>query len=131
MLRRVLDKNPTPQFDVVANLEFVRETVAIHDFDHSPFVALGSDRPEAARAAAESFARVPGPRHFLTLESALLINYATNACHGLKIAFAKEIGALCGAAGADPVEVMNFRFASYTSRLGLLNCRQVMFSPVR
>jgi GDP-mannose 6-dehydrogenase len=105
MLRRVLDRHHAP-FDVVTNPEFLRETAAIHDFDRPPFLVFGSDRPEAARAAAEIFTGVPGPRHFLGLESALLVKYASNAFHGLKIAFANEIGSLCDAAGANPIEVM-------------------------
>lgn len=106
MLRRVLDRHRAAPFDVVANPEFLRETVAIKDFDRPPFLVFGSDRQEAARAAAEIFATVPGPRHFLALDSALLVKYASNAFHGLKIAFANEMGSLCTAAGANPVEVM-------------------------
>ncbi len=106
MLRRVLDRHRAAPFDVVANPEFLRETAAIQDFDRPPFLVFGSDRPEAARAAAEIFASVPGPRHFLALESALLVKYASNAFHGLKIAFANEMGSLCDAAGANPIEVM-------------------------
>lgn len=106
MLRRVLDRHRAASFDVVANPEFLRETAAIQDFDRPPFLVFGSDRPEAARAAAEIFANVPGPRHFLSLESALLVKYASNAFHGMKIAFANEMGSLCAAAGASPIEVM-------------------------
>jgi GDP-mannose 6-dehydrogenase len=106
MLRRILDRHRAASFDVVANPEFLRETAAIRDFDHPPFLVFGSDRPEAAAAAAEIFAKVPGPRHFLALESALLVKYASNAFHGLKIAFANEMGSLCAAAGASPIEVM-------------------------
>jgi GDP-mannose 6-dehydrogenase len=106
MLRRVLDRHRTGAFAVVANPEFLRETAAIQDFDHPPFLVFGSDRLDAANAAAEIFANVPGSRHFLELESALLVKYASNAFHGLKIAFANEIGSLCAAAGASPIEVM-------------------------
>ncbi len=106
MLRRVLERHRTAPFEVVANPEFLRETAAIQDFDHPPFLVFGSDRPEAARTAAEIFAGVPGPRHFLALESALLVKYASNAFHGLKIAFANEMRSLCDAAGANPIEVM-------------------------
>jgi GDP-mannose 6-dehydrogenase len=106
-LRRVLDKYITARFSVVANPEFLRETAAIRDFGQPPFLIFGSDRMEAARAAAEIFARVPGPRHFVSLESALLVKYACNAFHGMKIAFANEIASLCDAAGASPLDVMN------------------------
>jgi GDP-mannose 6-dehydrogenase len=106
MLRRVLDKHLTTEFDVVANPEFLRETAAIRDFDRPPFLVFGSDRPEAAHAAAEIFASVPGPRHFLSLESALLVKYASNAFHGMKVSFANEIASLCDAAGASGLDVM-------------------------
>src|SRR4029453_8116225 len=92
--------------------------------DPPPFLAFGSDRPEAARAAAESFAGVPGPRHFLALESALPVKYASNAFHGMKIAFANEMGSLCAAAGASPIEVMKV-FCEDTS----LNISQAYLRP--
>jgi GDP-mannose 6-dehydrogenase len=106
MLRRVLDRHRTARFDVVANPEFLRETTAILDFDRPPFLVFGGDRPEAVRAAAAIFEAVPGPRHFLGLESALLVKYASNAFHGMKIAFANEVASLCDVAGANPLEVM-------------------------
>ncbi len=106
MLRRVLDRYPAGKIDVVANPEFLRETVAIQDFDRPPFLIFGSDRPAPANAAAEIFSSVPGPRHFLSLESALLVKYASNAFHAMKIAFANEMGSLCEASGASPLDVM-------------------------
>jgi GDP-mannose 6-dehydrogenase len=106
MLRRIIDKYSTAHFDVVANPEFLRETTAIRDFDRPPFLVFGSDRPEAAHAASEIFASVPGPRHFLSLESALFVKYASNAFHGMKISFVNEIGALCHTAGASVIDVM-------------------------
>src|SRR5262245_44020424 len=106
MLRRIIDKHSKSRFDVVANPEFLRETSAIRDFDRPPFLVFGSDRPEAADAASEIFASVPGPRHFLSLESALFVKYASNAFHGMKISFVNEIGALCHSAGADVTDVM-------------------------
>ncbi len=36
----------------------------------------------------------------------MLVKYASNAFHGMKIAFANEVGSLCEAAGASPLEVM-------------------------
>jgi GDP-mannose 6-dehydrogenase len=106
MLRRIIDKHSTAHFDVVANPEFLRETTAIRDFDRPPFLVFGSDRPEAAHAASEIFRSVPGPRHFLSLESALFVKYASNAFHGMKISFVNEIAALCHPAGANVIDVM-------------------------
>jgi GDP-mannose 6-dehydrogenase len=107
MLRRVLDRHREAPFEVVVNPEFLRETAAIRDFDHPPFMVFGSDQQRASRAAAAIFDSVPGTRHFLTLESALLVKYASNAFHGMKIAFANEIASLCDAADANATEVMN------------------------
>ena len=107
VLRRILERYSPAQLNVVANPEFLRETAAIHDFDNPPFLIFGSDRPESARAAAEIFESVPGPRHFVSLECALLVKYVSNAFHGMKIAFANEVAALCEVAGAHPLDVMN------------------------
>jgi GDP-mannose 6-dehydrogenase len=106
VLRRVLERHRAAPLNVVVNPEFLRETAAIQDFDRPPFLVFGGDHQEAAHAASEIFARVPGPRYFLSLESALLLKYASNAFHGMKIAFANQIASLCEATGASPLDVM-------------------------
>src|SRR5262249_1080932 len=46
------------------------------------------------------------PIYKVSLETAILVKYAANAFHGLKIAFANEIGQLAEESGADPIDVM-------------------------
>ncbi|MCC6129679.1 MAG: UDP-glucose/GDP-mannose dehydrogenase family protein [Acidobacteria bacterium] len=104
-LRQIIASSP-PKLKFVVNPEFLRETTAIHDFEHPPFVLLGGDDPDVVATAAQLFAGIDAPAYKVDIETALLVKYASNAYHALKIAFANEIGAIAEAAGADPLAVM-------------------------
>jgi GDP-mannose 6-dehydrogenase len=92
---------------LAANPEFLRETTAIHDFEHPPFILVGGDDPQAVRTAALLYAGINAPLHTLDLETALLVKYASNAYHALKIAFANEMATIAEAVGAEPSAVMS------------------------
>jgi GDP-mannose 6-dehydrogenase len=91
---------------VCVNPEFLREGTSLHDFYHPPFTLIGSDDAGAARAVAELYASVPAPVHIVETKAAEIVKYACNAFHGLKVAFANEIGNICRASGIDGREVM-------------------------
>jgi GDP-mannose 6-dehydrogenase len=92
---------------LVANPEFLRETTAIADFEKPPFILIGGDNDEAVAKTAALYAGIDAPVHKVSLESALLVKYASNAFHALKIAFANEIATVARAMGADPRNVMS------------------------
>ena len=89
------------------NPEFLREGTAIEDFEHPPFTLLGveDERIEATLRALYEF--IPAPIFVLSPKESLLVKYASNAYHALKIAFANEIGALCEQSGIDGQKVMS------------------------
>lgn len=91
---------------VVAHPEFLREGSAVQDFfEPSLLVIGGSDRAAMARVA-DLYRPLGVKPSLVSLGTAEMIKYASNAFHAVKISFANEIGALCGQVGVDGHEVM-------------------------
>ena len=95
-----------PHVTLCNNPEFLRETTAIHDYDHPPFVLVGAAEPAQADDVLAMYERVQAERFVTDTRTAALVKYACNAFHALKIDFANEIGTLARAFGADGLEVM-------------------------
>jgi GDP-mannose 6-dehydrogenase len=102
-----LPQNVKQSVRLVANPEFLRETTAIADFDKPPFIIVGGDDEEAMAQVASIYKGIDAPVHMVSLESALLVKYASNAYHAIKIAFANEMSTVAHALGADPRSVMS------------------------
>jgi GDP-mannose 6-dehydrogenase len=108
-LRELIDSVPAAgrqKLRVVANPEFLRETTAIADFERPPMIIIGGDDPAGVEVVASLYQSVDAPVHKMPLEPALLVKYASNAYHALKIAFANEIAQVATSLGADPRQVM-------------------------
>jgi GDP-mannose 6-dehydrogenase len=96
----------TPPLRFASNPEFMREGSSIRDFDHPPFVLVGSEQAEAADALRDLYAGVDAQLVETTVRTAEMIKYVCNAYHALKVCFANEIADLCDALGSDAQEVM-------------------------
>jgi GDP-mannose 6-dehydrogenase len=90
-----------------ANPEFLREGTAIRDFEEPPFTLLGVDDPGAEFVLRSLYSDLETPLFVLPPREALLVKYASNAFHALKVVFANEIGALCRETGIDANAVMS------------------------
>jgi GDP-mannose 6-dehydrogenase len=90
-----------------ANPEFLREGTAIHDFEKPPFTLLGVDDPDAELTLRSLYSDLEAPLFVLPPREALLVKYASNTFHALKVVFANEIGALCRETGIDANSVMS------------------------
>lgn len=101
---RVAKADPSADFDVVSNPEFLREGRAVQDFFHPDRVVLGVASPRA-RETMEGVYRalnlISVPFVVCGLETAELIKYASNAFLAVKIGFINEMANLADAAGAD------------------------------
>lgn len=95
-----------PDLRLVSNPEFMREGSSIRDFDHPPFVLIGTDDADSAATMRELYLSVDAPVIETSIRTAEMIKYVCNAFHALKVCFANEIGDLCEGLGADPQEVM-------------------------
>ncbi|RLQ20377.1 nucleotide sugar dehydrogenase [Seongchinamella sediminis] len=104
-VRRVLSKvNPTADFDVASNPEFLREGSAISDFMRPDRVVIGVESERAEQLLRELYRPlnlIEAPILATSLESAELIKYAANAFLATKVSFINEISQLCEKTGAD------------------------------
>jgi UDPglucose 6-dehydrogenase len=102
--RIIRETNPTADFDVASNPEFLREGAAIADFMRPDRVVLGVESLRAEKLLRELYRPlnlIEAPILVTGLESAELIKYASNAFLATKISFINEISMLCEVAGAD------------------------------
>jgi GDP-mannose 6-dehydrogenase len=91
---------------VVANPEFLREGVAVKDFQRPSLLVAGGSEETAVARVAGIYAALPVEPRLVSLRTAEMIKYACNAFHAVKISFANEVGALSAALGVNGAEVM-------------------------
>jgi GDP-mannose 6-dehydrogenase len=105
--RRIFASTAPGLVELCANPEFLREGTAILDFEEPPFTILGTDTAAAEDMLRSLYADQTAPIFVLKPREALMVKYASNAFHALKVAFANEIAAVCQPAGVDADAVMN------------------------
>jgi GDP-mannose 6-dehydrogenase len=88
--------------------EFLREGSGVADFYNPPMTLVGAVDPESF-AVAEALLGVEGaPRVRVDPDVAVMVKYASNAYHALKVAFANEVDELCDRHGVDGRAVMEW-----------------------
>jgi UDPglucose 6-dehydrogenase len=112
----VIEALGRPDTAVVSNPEFLREGSAVHDWLHPDRVVIGSDDTTAAGKLAALYEPLGAPVIITDPASAETIKYACNAFLAAKVSFVNAIANLCGAVGADAVDVI--RGMSYDRRIG-------------
>ena len=108
--RRLKLANPSGDYAVCSNPEFLREGSAIQDFTHPDRVLVGLDDARARDVMERLYKPLSirnAPVVFVSRESAELAKYAANAFLAMKISFINEIADLCEEVGADVHEVAN------------------------
>jgi GDP-mannose 6-dehydrogenase len=86
--------------------EFLREGTSVEDFRNPPFTLLGADDARTIERLRELFAFLDAPVEELSMGEAVMVKYASNAYHALKVAFANEVGSICAQEGLDGIRVM-------------------------
>ena len=106
--RIVRKANPSADFDVVSNPEFLREGAAISDFMRPNRVVVGAETDRAR----DLLRRIYRPLYLLEtpilmtgLETSELIKYASNAFLAVKISYINQMADLCERVGADVQDV--------------------------
>jgi len=102
--RIVSQANPSADFDVASNPEFLREGAAINDFLRPDRVVIGVASPraeEVLRTIYQPLYLIETPFVITSIETAELIKYASNAFLATKISFINEMANLCEEIGAD------------------------------
>jgi UDPglucose 6-dehydrogenase len=106
--RIILSKNPSLEFAVVSNPEFLREGAAISDFKRPDRIVVGSDEEwarDVMRAIYRPLFLNESPILFTSRRSSELTKYAGNAFLATKIMFINEMADLCEKLGADVQDV--------------------------
>ncbi|MEM9611011.1 MAG: nucleotide sugar dehydrogenase [Actinomycetota bacterium] len=94
-------------FGVCVNPEFLREGSSVKDFNDPPKTVIGQIDDKSGEVIASLYEGLPGPVHRVPIKVAELAKYADNCFHAVKVTFANEIGAVCGALGLDSHQVMD------------------------
>lgn len=106
--RIIREVNPTADFGVVSNPEFLREGAAIDDFKRPDRVVIGSDDPRSLAVMRDIYRPLyinRSPVIEMSRRAAELTKYAGNAFLATKITFINEMADLCEKVGADVQDV--------------------------
>ena len=95
------------EIHICNNPEFLRESVALRDYDAPPFVVAGASSAKAGEEVLSLYQGIEAEKIVTDTYTAALLKYACNAYHAAKIGFANEIGALARSFGADGQQVMD------------------------
>ena len=106
--RIIREENPTADFAVVSNPEFLREGAAIEDFKRPDRIVVGLSDERARPVMTEVYRPLylnQSPLLFTTRRTSELIKYAANAFLAMKITFINEMADLCEKVGANIQDV--------------------------
>ena len=116
-------KQPTVDFDVISNPEFLKEGSAIKDFMEPDRVVIGINGThdlarlkERVTELYSSLVRANRPLIFTTIESSELTKYASNAMLATRISFMNELSHLAEKVGADIKEIS--KAMGFDTRIG-------------
>jgi len=103
-------------FDVVSNPEFLREGSAVHDFMEPDRIVIGANSNRARDIMLKIYEPLDYPKITVSVESAEMIKYASNAFLATKISFINEIANICERVDADVEDVA--RGMGFDKRIG-------------
>lgn len=96
--------NTSQDVDVVANPEFLREGLAVHDFMYPDRIVVGCSSKRAQKVMRElykDFVQQDEQLIFMDIRSAEMTKYAANSFLAMKVTFMNEIANLCEQVGAN------------------------------
>lgn len=99
-------KKAGKDFGVVMNPEFLRESTSVEDFYNPPVTVIGELDTKSGDKIQEMYHFLSAPFERTDVKTAEMMKYANNSFHGLKVAFANEIGAISKSLGIDSHRVM-------------------------
>jgi GDP-mannose 6-dehydrogenase len=93
-------------FGVCVNPEFMREGQAIYDFYNPERIVIGATDKYSGDLVEKSYRGINTLVVRVDIKTAEIIKYVDNVFHGMKVAFANEVGTVCRKLGIDGREVM-------------------------
>jgi GDP-mannose 6-dehydrogenase len=94
-------------FGVCFNPEFLREGSSIYDFHYPPYTIIGTRDQQAYKIASSIYQSINAPIYMTEFKVAEMIKMVSNAYHGVKVAYANEIGKICKSYQIDSHQVMD------------------------
>lgn len=107
ILEKESSKQAGSDFSVSNNPEFMRESTAVNDFYNPPKTVIGATDLRSGDIVQSLYQGVSGKMIRCDIEVGEMVKYADNAWHGVKVAFANEVGKICKATGIDSHKVMD------------------------
>lgn len=95
-----------PELGVCSNPEFLCEGSVVQGFLHPSFTLIGEMDARAGDMLAALYQDLGCPVFRTDPSTALMVKYASNVFHALKISFANEMGKLCQRLGVDSHHAM-------------------------
>lgn len=114
---RITLKAVAGRVTVAFNPEFLREGVAVADYNSPAYTVVGTDNESIESSIREIYQSVRAPVITTTTEVAELVKYVSNAWHAVKIGFANEIGRIARSCEVDGREAM--RIACLDTKLNI------------
>ncbi len=105
-LEEASQKTPGVDFGVCYHPEFLREGVAVRDYEDPPTIVSAATDEQSLQVLNCINEHLEAPRVVCDFDMAEMIKYTNNAWHALKVSFANEIGAISKATGVDGQQVM-------------------------
>lgn len=100
-------KKAGEDFGAVMNPEFLRESTSVRDFFNPPVTVIGALDQKSGDYVQQMYHFLNAPFERTDIKTAEMIKYANNSFHGLKVAFANEIGVISKSLGIDSHRVMD------------------------
>ncbi len=97
--------NPSADFDVVSNPEFLREGCAVPDLMKPDRIVIGGNSERAVAFMQKIYEPFMAPVLVTDINSAELIKHAANSFLALKISYINAVAQICEASGADVEKV--------------------------
>lgn len=94
-------------FGLCHNPEFLREGTSVKDFYNPPFTVIGKLDQQAAEITSSLYQEIDASTVIVSLETAEMVKYTSNAFHALKVVFANEIGNICKSQNVDGHQLMD------------------------
>jgi len=95
-------------FELCYYPEFLREGSAMNDMFNPSLNVIGLRKGFPMEVMEEIYSSVPDPFIQTSIRTSEMLKYVCNSFHGLKVAFANEIGALCKEYEVDGTELMEY-----------------------
>ncbi|WP_157216020.1 nucleotide sugar dehydrogenase [Flavisphingomonas formosensis] len=87
--------------ELVYNPEFLRESTALKDYYAPPKIVVGTIDGQPSATVDELYGNIQAPRFYVGYREAEITKFVDNSFHALKVAFANEIGRICGREGVS------------------------------